>query len=592
MFGRINSFATSGRLAGCVIWSSLFLCAQAPPKPPDANVQEMVSRDAPPTFRAKVNLVLVPVVVRDRDGHAVGNLKKEDFQLFDKGKPQTISRFSVESGKGSEIKLRPDGAAVVATPAAPGEPEETKPGEAPPKRFVAYLFDDMHLSFGDLAQSRQAAERHIDTLESTDRAAIFSTSGKTMLDFTADREKLHAALLRLQPQSRTGGANECPSVSYYQADLIVNKNDPQALQAATLEVAVCNPQAMGNGPGNSQSNNANQQQAMSAAQRALTLGNADVQVALGVVRDVVRRISTMPGQRSLILVSPGFLIVPDFRTEEVDIVDRAIRSNVVIGAVDARGLYVGDGIVPDVSKPVYNGQAALFKAQYDRDSALAQADVLAELSDSTGGTFFHNSNDLDAGFRRVATAPEFYYVLGFSPQNLKLDGSIHTLKVTVKDLKGLTLQARRGYYAPKHLADPGEQAKQEIEEAVFSRDELRDIPIELHTQFFKASDTDVKLSVLARVDLRHLHFRKEDGRNRNSLRVVSALFDTNGNYVTGMEKIVEMRLLDQTVQNRLGLITVKTSLDIKPGSYVVRLVVRDTEEQLMAAQTAAIEIPY
>ncbi len=59
-----------------------------------------------------------------------------------------------------------------------------------------------------------------------------------------------------------------------------------------------------------------------------------------------------------------------------------------------------------------------------------------------------------------------------------------------------------------------------------------------------------------------------------------------------MEKIVEMRLLDQTVQNRLGLITVKTSLDIKPGSYVVRLVVRDTEEQLMAAQTAAIEIPF
>jgi VWFA-related protein len=590
MFRRINSFATGRRLAGCVISSSLFLCAQAPPKPQDGNVQEMSSRDTPATFRAKVNLVLVPVVVRDRDGHAIGNLKKEDFQLFDKGKPQAISRFSVESGKASEIKLPPDGAAI-ATPTAPGEPEETQPGEAPPKRFVAYLFDDMHITFGDLAQARQAAGRHIDTLDSTDRAAIFSTSGKTMLDFTADREKLRAALLRLQPQSRMVGGNECPSVSYYQADLIVNKNDPQALQAATLEVAVCNPQVMGSGPGNSQST-ANQQQAMGAAQRALTLGNADVQVSMAVLKDVVRRISAMPGQRSLILVSPGFLIVPDFRTDEVDIMDRAIRSNVVIGAVDARGLYVGDGIVPDVSKPVYSSQAAIFKAQYDRDSALAQSDVLAEFADSTGGTFFHNSNDLDEGFRGVATAPEFYYVLGFSPQNLKLDGSLHALKVTVKDLKGLTVQARRGYYVPKHLADPAEQARQEIEEAVFSRDELHDIPIELHTQFFKASDTDVKLSVLARVDLRHLHFRKEDGRNRNNLRVVAALFDNNGNYVTGMEKIVEMRLLDQTVQNRLGLITVKTSLDIKPGSYVVRLVVRDTEEQLMAAQTAAIEIPF
>jgi len=413
-----------------------------------------------------------------------------------------------------------------------------------------------------------------------------------MVRFTADREKLHDALLRLLPQSRFSSATECPSVSYYQADLIINRNDTQALQAAAMEVAVCNPQMMGTGPGGSQQSTVNQGLAMAAAQRALSFGDADAQLALSVLKDVVRRISAMPGQRSLILVSPGFLVQRDFRPDEIDIMDRAIRSNVVIGAVDARGLYVGDGVVPDVSKPVYDSRAEIFKAQYNRDSDLAQADVLAELADSTGGTFFHNNNDLDEGFRRVASAPEFYYILGFSPENLKLDGTLHNLKVTVKELKGLTLQARRGYYAPKHLADPAEQAKQEIEEAVFSRDELHDIPIELHTQFFKASDTDVKLSVLARVDLRHLHFHKEDGRNRNSLRVVSTLFDTNGNYVTGIEKIVEMRLLDQTVQTRLAPITVKTTLDIKPGHYVVRLVVRDSEEQLMAAQTAAIEIPF
>src|SRR5579863_7224211 len=57
---------------------------------------EVTSRDAPATFQTKVNLVLVPVVVRDRKGNAVGTLKKEDFLLLDKGKPQVISKFSVE----------------------------------------------------------------------------------------------------------------------------------------------------------------------------------------------------------------------------------------------------------------------------------------------------------------------------------------------------------------------------------------------------------------------------------------------------------------------------------------------------------------
>ena len=56
----------------------------------------MSSREAPVTFSSRVNLVLVPVVVRDNQGHAIGTLKQDDFQLFDKGKLQTITRFSVE----------------------------------------------------------------------------------------------------------------------------------------------------------------------------------------------------------------------------------------------------------------------------------------------------------------------------------------------------------------------------------------------------------------------------------------------------------------------------------------------------------------
>jgi len=194
--------------------------------------------------------------------------------------------------------------------------------------------------------------------------------------------------------------------------------------------------------------------------------------------------------------------------------------------------------------------------------------------------------------KRVATTPEYYYVLGFSPQNLKLDGSFHKLKVTLKDTAKLNLQARRGYYAPRHIADPEEMAKQEIEDAVFSREELHDIPIELHTQFFKLSDENARVAVLARVDLKQMHYHKADGRNKNNLTVVSALFDRNGNYITASEKIIEMRLRDETLENKQrSAITVRTSFDVKPGSYMVRLVVRDAEGQLMSAENGAVEIP-
>jgi hypothetical protein len=92
--------------------------------------------------------------------------------------------------------------------------------------------------------------------------------------------------------------------------------------------------------------------------------------------------------------------------------------------------------------------------------------------------------------------------------------------------------------------------------------------------------------------VRHLRFRKAEGRNRNDLTMVSALFDRNGNFVQGSEKILEMRLKDETLDSRLGSgITLKSSFDVKPGNYLVRLVVRDAEGKLMSAENGAVEIP-
>jgi hypothetical protein len=182
-------------------------------------------------------------------------------------------------------------------------------------------------------------------------------------------------------------------------------------------------------------------------------------------------------------------------------------------------------------------------------------------------------------------------VLGFTPLSLKLDGAYHTLKVTLKNAKGMNLQVRKGYYAAKYSADPKEQVKQQMEETFFSRDEIHDLPAELQTQYFKLDNGDATLSAMAMIDVKKLTFQKEGDRNLNEVTVQTGLFDSDGNFVTGLEKVVTLRLLDETLEKRLGSgIGVKCSFTVHPGWYVVRMVVRDTQGQLMAAQSSLVEI--
>ncbi len=218
---------------------------------------------------------------------------------------------------------------------------------------------------------------------------------------------------------------------------------------------------------------------------------------------------------------------------------------------------------------------------------------MQSLALDTGGVFFNNNNDLDAGFRKVAGIPTAYYLLAFSPQNLKFDGRFHPIQVKLVTLKGLTVQARRGYFAPKKPADATEQEKDEIREALFSQDETHELPIDVHTQFFMKSESDARITVLTRIDLHPLHFRKEVDRNVDNLTFVTAVFDQDGHQISAQEKDVQLRMFDSTLERYLQSgITMKTLFDVKPGTYLVRAVVRDSESGQISGLNRTVEIPY
>jgi VWFA-related protein len=539
---------------------------------------EITQHEATTMFQVNVRLVQVHVVVREGHGKAIGTLHKEDFHLFDNGKPQVITQFNIEQ-PGFQVareQKTSDSSTSGKTPAAL---------LAVPERYIAYVFDDVHLAMSDLMQARIAAERNMATLRPTDRAAIFTTSEQNSLDFTDDRTKLHEALLKLVPKPfNEGTITQCPKMTYYIADLIINKNDAQAMAVVTTDALACQFQD------DPDYEKEAEQLARVTAMQGLASGDAETHLVLASMKDIIRRLSAAPGERLLVLVSPGF-ITPTQEFDRDEIVDRAVRANITINTLDARGLYVE---VPggDAARAVPpKAQIAAIETQYQLANDSANDEVMQDFANGTGGTFFHNSNDLDEGFKRVASAPEYYYLLSFSPQNLKLNGQFHKLKVTVNAAEKFSIQARRGYFAPKQSPRPEQQAKQEIEDAVFSQEEMHELPIDLHTQYFKPNDAEAKLMVLAHVDVRQLHFQKANGRNNSSVTIVSAVFDRNGNFVTGIEKTVQLHLNDDTLNFRMGPgLSVKTNFDLKPGGYLVRLVVRGPEGE-MSAENGAVQIP-
>jgi len=551
---------------------------------------EVTTQENQPTFKMEVqrNLVVVRVVVRDQKGNTVGELRQEDFRLFDNGKPQTVAHFAVESPAAKQATAPRKSEAK--QPTESNDQGET-PAQAPSLRYVGLYIDDVHASFEDLVRSRDAADRYLkSSSRQDDRTGIFTASGQGQVDFTDDLDAIHRALWLLQPRPLVPQEIEaCPDLGTYQAYAIVNVNDAAALQEVVENVIHCRY--------NDDRRYLTQatQEAMGDAVRVLNSGETQTEASLRGLEQLVRRVGVLPGQRNIIMVSPGFFTELE-KTQISQLIDRALRERVVVNALDSRGLYAAIPLGDATKRPfvaVQRPDLVGHKAQIQLDAYRRDADVLAEVAAGTGGVFFQNSNDYDEGFRKVGGLPEVSYVLMFSPASLKLDGRYHSLKVTLLHSEHVTVQARRGYFAPRRAEDPAEREKEDIREAIYSADELSEIPVDVHTQFFKVNDRDAKLSVLTHVDMRLMRFRKEEGRNLNKLKFVTVLFDRDGKYVTGTEKIVDFHLRDGSLQRLASTgITTKSMFDVQPGTYMVRQIVREAEGGQMSGLNRAVEIPF
>lgn len=564
-------------------------------------------KSAPQVLRAESNLVLVRVVVRDARGKPVTGLTKKDFEVTDDKKRQAISYFAVEAPGAAVGNNSSAGLSAANAPSS----RPNNPAAQPPQRYAALFFDDYHMEFGDLVQVRTAALKYLrKSLDSGARVAIVAASGKPYLEFTNDRQKLLHALAEIHFDTRFE-PKTCPNISPSFAQMVVDEvpTGSMSSQFSNSAGVAVGPALSDIGKALGEDDPLKLAELIASEQHCPAVGpfkDEDIQIraknllfehGLGVqetliaLSSLIQKLAETPGgQRTIALVSDGFFDRNlQYRMDKL--ITQALRSNVIVNSLDARGLFA-EPPGGDISQQAVSPEVQIKIDNMNHQSKQTDSDPLNEVAESTGGLFVQNTNDMEAGLTKITSLQAISYVIGFSPENLKPDGKFHSLHVKVLASGHFTLQARRGYFAPQKAGPAGNAEREKMGLALFSQEQISDLPIHVSTNLSKANGATSTLSVIVDADMQSVRFLKQDGRNADDITLTVVVFDSDGNYVTAKQQITKLRMSDVALANlRHEGGEASVDLTLKPGIYVIRAVLGESASNEVGAASQSVKIP-
>lgn len=533
---------------------SVLAAGQTPASPPQASQ---------PTFKVQVDYVEVDVVVTDRQNQLVRDLKKEDFQVLEDGKPQTINTFTFV-----DIPIERADRPLYAS--APLEPDVRTNERAFDGRVYVMVIDDLHTRFGRTQRVKAAAKQFIERrLGANDLMAIVHTAGATSAgqEFTSNKRLLLAAVDKTQGR-KLDSATINKTNEYNRTRDTRQQGDPL------------------NDPND--------------AERGFNARNT-----LESLRNVAEWFSSVHGRRKTILfVSEGIDydindLIPNTGSTHRDasmVIDAmrdaiaaATRSNVSIYGIDPRGLTdLGDetieiGSFPDDTS-LGVGQSSLYN-----EIRLSQ-DSLRTLSEETGGFAVVNRNDFSTAFDRIQQDNSSYYVLAYYPPDAR-PGRLHKIDVRM-NRPGLTVRARKGYVTPKKAAAVPVNAKDvrtpEVREALDSPIPVSGLTMHVFASPFKG--TAPNASVLLGVEMRGRDLKLSPD---DKIQLSYLAIDANGKVRGGNTDALTMTNLKPETKARIQATGMRmlNRLDLPPGRYQLRLAAHDSSGGNVGSIQYDLDVP-
>jgi VWFA-related protein len=512
------------------------LAAQQQPAP-----QAPVVDQPPVTFRVEVNYVEVDAFVTDAEGNVVTNLTTSDFEVFEDGKPQKISSFSL-------VNIPIERAERPLFAGKPIEPD-VQTNEHLEGRIYLIVLDDVHTDFTRTPRVKAATRRFIEQNFGTNdlAAVVFTGRSDASQDFTNSPRLLLAAIdkftgrkLRSTTIQRIESARVNPGTGQLEPGDDIDQMD-RAFRARSVM------------------NNIRKMSEFMAGVRGRR--KALLLVGEGVDYNIFEATGLLGSTASAILL------------DTQDAIASATRGNVSIYAIDPRGLMTGAEDLIEVSGTVgdANGQSLQSEMRLSQDS-------LRVLASSTGGFAAVNRNDLDGAFDRIVAENSSYYMFGYYSTNERRDGRFRKIEVRVKR-PGLRVRSRNGYFEargrrPANSTSPTSPNSMNpaLAEAIASPLPVSGVPIKVFAAPFKGAAPNAAVAYVAEVDVSSFEFVEKDGISSEVLELVNSATDSKGKQFAGERQRVDLKLKPDTLARaRSRGFRLVNQMSLPPGRYQMRV---------------------
>jgi VWFA-related protein len=547
----------------------------------------------PPVFGGEVEQVTVDAVVVDKQGNPVNGLTKDDFTVLDEGRPRQVVSFDLV-----DLPAGPPPPAAAAARARPRLATNLAP-PGPPGRTFVIVFDNLHLSPLNAQRAKAAIASFLDKgSRAGDRVMLLATGGgawwSTRLpegrpDLLAILKGLEGRRIPENAQDRLTDFEAVRISVYRDAQVAARVQDRLERYGSKARQDMQQSQQRQKDSQDPQTPGMIDLYIESRANEAYLRLKSRMGVTFAALERALKPLSASRDRKAVLLVSEGFVM--DNTQEGFNHVEEAARrANAALYFVDTRGL-----------EGLSNAYSVEFGASLDeRNLMSAIADVSQEgegaagLANDTGGFAVRNVNDLTAGVSRIGRESSRYYLLGFNPVDIPLDGRFRKIEVKVRG-KGLTVRARRGYYAPGTAAKAEkrpEKGEADLQVAFDAPGFLDAIPLRMTSYVMQETTLGrARVLMVADIDVSKLAYQDAEGKSTAVLDTLLAVAHRDSGEIQRDDQKVDLERRPGVVAAGPAWYQVVRDFDLTAGGYQAKLVVRDAQSRRIGTVAYEFEVP-
>ena len=517
-------------------------------------------------LRSQTNVVLIDVRVRDKSGQPLNDLKQSDFRVWEDGVEQTLTSFSLENvEKLTQATGSNEQSQVIDLEKLP--PQVNAEEVIQDHRLLVLFFDLSSMPSDDLMRAIKASTDFLkNRMTPADLVAVvtYTSSLRVAQNFTNDRDALTKVLHAIQV------GEESSSLSAQGTEGAAGGTDASGNEIVTQDVS----------------------DAFTPDMTEFNIFNTDEKLAA--IESLAHMLRAVPGRKSVLHFSSGISRTGQENQAQLRAtIDEANRANVSLYTMDSRGLAAlppgGDASTASPSgTAIYSGSAVASQVS----SLQGSRETLASLAADTGGRTFYDLNDFTPAFEQIQKENSSYYLVGYTPSNLRSDGRFRRIRVEVART-GVKVQARPGYFAPKDFRQFTRQDKEvQLEQAMDLDVPFVDLPFVVDTAYFERPDKKFSLVLAAKIPGSEVSFLKKSGKHQTEFDFAWKVTDAKNNTVVALRDTLPVKMTDETYEEIVsGNLLYEGEVTLPPGKYNLKTVVRENQGGKIGTFEAPLVVP-